>query len=83
MVCLVGCTGDKPGSSIKQLGSCIATPAVHMYNDPQTDNLFTIRMFSVLATAQKGNIVYSPTGTEAMVRLLQQGAAGATLKELN
>lgn len=83
MVCLVACTGNKQGTGVKRPGPCIATPAVHMYNDPQTDNLFTIRMFSVLATAQKGNIVYSPTGTEAMVRLLQQGAAGATLKELN
>ncbi len=47
----------------------------------QTDE-FAIQMFSTLATTQKGNIVFSPSGTEAVLHLLRQGAAGETAKEL-
>lgn len=48
----------------------------------QTDD-FAIKMFSILATTQKGNIVFSPSGTEAVLQMLRQGAAGETAKELD
>ncbi len=48
---------------------------------PQTDE-FAIQMFSTLAATQKGNIVFSPSGTEAVLHLLRQGAAGETADEL-
>lgn len=56
-------------------GLSMAKPA------PQTDD-FAIQMFRSLATTQEGNIVFSPTGAEAVLRLLQQGAAGETAAEL-
>ncbi|MBQ3526569.1 MAG: hypothetical protein IJA63_09855 [Akkermansia sp.] len=48
----------------------------------QTDS-FAVQMFSVLATAQQGNIVFSPASLEGALHLLQQGARGSTAAELN
>lgn len=46
-------------------------------------NTFAVDVFRNLAQTQPGNLVFSPTGLEAILRLLQQGARGETAAELN
>ena len=47
----------------------------------QTD-AFAIRMFQALVQEQRGNVVFSPSSVEGVLRLLQQGARGETAREL-
>ena len=42
-----------------------------------------LRMFAQLAQEQQGNIVFSPAGAEALLRMLKEGAAGQTRAEMD
>ncbi|MDO4751014.1 MAG: serpin family protein [Akkermansia sp.] len=80
---LAACGGNSAESEVQQL-SCTKpapTPAVKAAPCFATDS-FAVQMFSVLATAQQGNIVFSPASLEGLLHLLEQGARGNTSKEL-
>lgn len=68
---------------VQPLGSADTSPtaAIQSAPCPGTDS-FAVQVFSVLAAAQKDNFIFSPAGLEAVLRLLQQGARGATEAEL-
>lgn len=42
-----------------------------------------LRMFAQIAQEQQGNIVFSPAGAEALLRMLKEGAAGQTRAEMD
>lgn len=43
---------------------------------------FALQAFRLLLSEQKGNVVFSPAGLEAVLKLLQQGARGKLAEEL-
>ena len=57
------------------------TPAVSAPVCKEVDS-FAIRLFSVLASKQQENFVFSPASLEGVLHLLQQGARGASATEL-
>ena len=42
-----------------------------------------VDVFRQVVKEQKGNVVFSPASMEGVLRLLEQGACGETLKELH
>lgn len=80
---LVSCSQSADDSVVQPLGVADASPTAALKAEvcKGTDS-FAVQVFSVLAEGQEGNIVFSPASLEAVLRLLQQGARGATAAEL-
>lgn len=80
---LVCCSQSADVSVVQPLGVADASPTAALKAEVSkgTDS-FAVQVFSVLAAGQEGNIVFSPASLEAVLRLLQQGARGATAAEL-
>lgn len=79
---LVGCSQPENVATAQPLGhSDVTTVALQSVPCRETDS-FAVQVFSVLAASQEGNFVFSPASLEAVLRLLQQGAGGATAAEL-
>ncbi len=80
---MVACSQPTENSAALPLGRADIqpTPALRAEPCPETDS-FAVQVFSVLAEAQQGNVVFSPASLEGVLHLLQQGACGATAAEL-
>lgn len=87
LVCLMGlvaCKQPTEGVAAQPLGRADILPTAAMLSAPcdGTDS-FAVQIFSLLAASQRGNFVFSPAGLEGVLRILQQGARGATAEELS
>lgn len=81
---MVACSQPSKEIAAQPLGRADTppTPAMQAPPCPETDS-FAVQLFSVLAAAtQQENLVFSPSSLESVLRLLQQGARGATAAEL-
>ncbi len=80
---LLGCSASEEETAVLPLGKADipSTAAVRATPCSETDS-FAVQLFSVLAASQEDNFVFSPASLEAVLRLLQQGARGATAAEL-
>lgn len=80
---LVSCSLSADDCVVQPLGVDDVSPTAALKAEvcKGTDS-FAVQVFSVLAAGQEGNIVFSPASLEAVLRLLQQGARGATAAEL-
>lgn len=80
---LVCCSQSADDCVVQPLGVVDVSPTAALKAEvcKGTDS-FAVQVFSVLAAGQEGNIVFSPASLEAVLRLLQQGARGATAAEL-
>lgn len=86
LICFMGmvaCSQSTEQIAVQPLGraNIPQTPAQQSAPCPETDS-FAVQLFSVLAAAQQGNIVFSPASLEGVLRLLQQGARGSSAAEL-
>lgn len=83
LIGLVGCAQSTENTAVQSLGqSDIAPTAAMQANACRETDSFAVQVFSALAAAQKNNFVFSPASLEGVLRLLQQGARGATAAEL-
>ena len=86
LICFMGmvaCSQSTEQIAVQPLGRADiqTTPALRAEPCAETDS-FAVQLFSVLAAAQQGNIVFSPASLENVLRLLQQGARGSSAAEL-
>ncbi len=80
---LVCCSQSADDSVVQPLGVADASPTAALKAEVSkgTDS-FAVQVLSMLAAGHEGNVVFSPASLEAVLRLLQQGARGATAAEL-
>lgn len=80
---LVSCSEPARDEAAQPLGVADASPTAALKAEAckGTDS-FAVQVFSMLAAGHEGNVVFSPASLEAVLRLLQQGARGATATEL-
>ncbi len=80
---LVSCSQSADDSVVQPLGAADASPTAALKAEASRDaDSFAVQVFSLLAAGHEGNVVFSPASLEAVLRLLQQGARGATAAEL-
>lgn len=84
-------------SSVKTLlVLCLLLPLSCHVSPPMTERMprteavaelksdaLALRMFAQITQGQQGNVVFSPAGAEALLRMLKEGAAGQTRAEMD
>ena len=80
---LVSCSQPARDEAAQPLGAADASPTAALKAEACRDaDSFAVQVLSMLAAGHEGNVVFSPASLEAVLRLLQQGARGATAAEL-